>query len=301
MPTQDRMAHVAFDLDRTLGFFEVVSPLAFLWSREFLSNPEQAANNSTLRISKKLDLQLAKARETFARSLLGEPELLYTILRPDLDELIKPLLRSKCFKTAIIYSNTGVSYSVELAKFLIEKQYKTPFFSLIADHWHPLRDEDRTDKFTEPKKTIGTLQKLFRRATHSKRDVPIKNILFVDDRIPKHELALQENEGLHYLHIHPYVPHITDKQRDHILFLAVNALDRHGLLRSTEYLESPFCHRDIPYEFTKHYPIRGFRELLTFVKSSMHHSEAEPSNWQEGVPYIRNTMRDYLAGCSKNI
>ena len=296
------MAHVAFDLDRTLGFFEIVSPLAFLWSKEFLSNPEQSAVNSALRISKKLELQLTKARESFARSLLGEPALLFTVLRPDLSEMINPLLRAKCFKTAIIYSNTGVSYSVELAKFIIEKQYKAPnFFSLTADHWHPLRDEDRTDKFTEPKKTIGTLQKLFRRATHARKDVPIKNIMFVDDRTPKHDLTAQEKDGLVYMHLLPYVPSVTDKQRDQLLFLAVAALDKHGLLRYTEYLQSPFCYRNIPYEYTKQHPIRGFRELLSFVKASMYHVEADKTNWEKGLPYIRETMRDYLEGCSKNV
>jgi len=296
------MAHVAFDLDRTLGFFEIVSPLAFFWSKDFLSNPEQAAANSSLRISKKLELQLTKARETFARSLLGEPALLFTILRPDLGEMIRPLLKAKCFKTAIIYSNTGVSYSVELAKFIIEKHYKAPgFFSLTADHWHPLRDEDRTDKFTEPKKTIGTLQKLFRRATHERKDIPIKNIMFVDDRIPKHELADQEKDGLVYMNLAPYVPSVTDKQRDQLLFLAVAALDKHGLLRSAEYLQSPFCYRNIPYDYTKQHPIRGFRELLSFVKTSMYHVEAIPSNWEKGLPYIRETMKEYLEECSKNV
>ena len=289
------MAYVAFDLDRTLGFFEIVGPLAFLWSKEFLSNPEQSANNSSIRMSRKLEIQLARARETFARSLLGEPKLLFTVLRPDLAELIQPLLKSPKFKSAIIYSNTGVSYSVELGKFLIEKYYKAPnFFSLTADHWHPLRDEDLTGKFEEPKKTIGTLQKLFRRAAHRRNDVPIKNILFVDDRVPKHELAYQEKEGLTYLNIHPFVPSIKDKQRDHILFLAVSALDKHGLLKSTEYLESGFCHRDIPYDYTKHHPIRGFRELLSFVKTAMFEVEVGPTRWREEVTYIRKTMKEYL-------
>lgn len=284
------MAYVAFDLDRTLGFFEVISPLAFLWSIEFLSNPEQRKNNS-LKISHKLEFQLAKARETFARSLLGDTELLYKVLRPDLKDLIEPLLQSKKFKTAIIYSNTGISYSVELGKFLIEKVFRKPnFFSLTADHWHPLRHADRTKG--EPKKTIGTLQKLFRRATHSPNDVPIENILFVDDRTPKHELADQEKDGLTYFHIPPYVPSITDKQRDKILFLAVNALDRHGLLKSTEYLDSGFCYRNIPYDYTKYHPIRGFRNLLSFVKASMYVKKT-PTDWRGPV---KKTMKEYLEG-----
>jgi hypothetical protein len=289
------MAYAAFDLDQTLGFFEIVGPLAFLWSKDFLSNPEQSANNSSVRISRKLELQLARARESFARSLLGDPKLLFTVLRPDITEIIRPLLKSDHFKSAIIYSNTGVSYTVELGKFLIEKYCKAPnFFSLTADHWHPLRDEDRTGQFEEPKKTIGTLQKLFRRAAHIRKDVPVENILFVDDRNPKHLLAEQEKDGLTYLNIHPFVPSITDKQRENILFLAIAALDKHGLLKSSEYLESGFCHRTIPYDFTKQHTIRGFRELLNFVKTAMFEVEVEPTPWREGVTYMRKTMQEYL-------
>jgi hypothetical protein len=74
----------------------------------------------------------------------------------------------------------------------------------------------------------------------------------------------------------------------------VAALDRHGLLKSSEYLESGFCHRDVPYDYTKHHPIRGFRELINFVKMSIFHVDAEPTRWREEVSYIRKTMQEYL-------
>lgn len=289
------MAHVAFDLDRTLGFFECVSPLAFLWSKDFLRNPEQKRLNIPLKISRKLEVGLSRAKDTFAKWLLAEPSLLKTVLRPDLDELIKPLLKSKKFVTAIIYSNTGISYSVELAKNLIETQYKARgFFSLTADHWHPLRSEDHEKKFEEPKKKMITLQKLFSRTTYSQRDVPYKNILFVDDRVPKHDLQSCEPKGLVYMNLMPYVPTISDKQKDNLLFLAVAALDKHGLLRSQEYLESPFCNRLIPYDNTKSFPINGFQELLAFVKATMNRINDPPTRWRLGTPYIKKTMADYL-------
>ena len=289
------MAYVAFDLDRTLGFFECISPLAFLWSKDFLFNPEHLRVNQNIRISRKLDTQLARARETFARSLLADPDLFYRVIRPDLGEIITPLRKPNVLKAAIIYSNTGVSYSVELAKFLIEMKYKVPvFFSLTADNWHPLRTDDFIDKYTEPKKTIGTLQKLFRRAAARRTDIPLKNILFVDDRIPKHDLAAQEKDGLTYMNITPYVPSISNKQLDEILFLAVAALDKHGLLRSSEYLDSPFCNRNVPYDHTKQFSIHGFRELLSFVKQSMYHAKDKPTNWRRGTPYIKKVLSTYL-------
>ena len=291
-----RMAYVAFDLDRTLGFFEFVNPLAFLWSKDLLLNPEHGRINPNIRISRKLELQLARARETFARSILADPNLFFRIIRPDIEEILTPLRKPNVLKAAIIYSNTGVSYSVELAKFLIETKYKVPnFFSLTADNWHPLRTEDRIDKFTEPKKTIGTLQKLFRRAAHVRKDIPLKNILFVDDRIPKHDLTAQEKDGLTYMNIQPYVPSISKKQIDEVLFLAVAALDKNGLLRSSEYLESSFCNRNIPYDNTKQFSIHGFRELLSFVKESMYDAKDEPINWRKGTPYIKRVMSEYLS------
>jgi hypothetical protein len=289
------MAHVAFDLDRTLGFFEHISPLAFFWSKDFLTNPEQKRINTPLKISRKLEVALTRARETFAKWLLAEPSLLNTILRPDLDELIKPLLKSKKFVTAIIYSNTGIPYSVELAKSLIEAKYKCRgFFALTADNWHPLRTEDHEKKFEEPKKKMVTLQKLFSRATYSQRDVPYKNILFVDDRVPKHDLESCEPKGLVYMNLMPYVPNLSDKQKDNILFLAVAALDKHGLLRSKEYLESGFCNRRIPYDHTKSFPISGFQELLGFVKAHIQGINDTPTRWRLGTSYIKETMADYL-------
>jgi len=139
------MAYVAFDLDNTLGFFELTNPLAFLWSPDFLENPEQSAVNQRLEISSKLNTKLKRARATFADSLLNDSDLLSLVIRPNIDAILVPLLKNKKkLKAVIIYSNTGVTYSMELAKYLIEKKFRAPgLISLMADHWHPLRVADR--------------------------------------------------------------------------------------------------------------------------------------------------------------
>jgi len=97
------MAYVAFDLDNTLGFFELTNPLAFLWSPDFLENPEQSAINHRLEISTSLNNKLKKARTTFANSLLEDSSILSIIIRPNIDAIITPLLKKNNLKTMIIY------------------------------------------------------------------------------------------------------------------------------------------------------------------------------------------------------
>ena len=296
------MACVAFDLDNTLGFFEVTNALAYLWSPQFLENPEQSRKNGPLKLSRSLDTKLREARLSFAHSLLRDKAILSTILRPNLDAMIVPLLQAKRqrrLKTVIMYSNTGVSYSTELAKTLIETMYKSPaLFSLIADHWHPLRRADhpnhRPGQYVEPRKTIETLQLLFKRASHSSNDIPLQNILFVDDRTPKHALQQQEPAGLTYLVPSHFVPVITAEQKDYILFLALTALQQHGILSNREYMESGFCFRDIPYEMTNHHSIRGFPDLLDYVSSVMDRVHGSVSPWTPDTQAISRQVQEFL-------
>lgn len=298
------MAYVAFDLDRTLGFFECVAPLGFLWSKDFLENPEQGKHNGAVNISSKLETALRRVRETFARLLLADPTILYTVLRPNLDTLILPLLKAKKegnLKSVIIYSNTGVSYTVELARFLIESHYKSfGLFSLVADNWHPLRTGDIVGPFEEKKKTIGTLQKLFKRSTHSRDEIPLSKILFVDDREPKHELEAQIEDGLTYIQPVAFAPSITEKQKHHIVFLALYALEKHGIFRSREYLQSGFCYRNIPYDYTKKYAIRGFTELVDYILYAMEDVNPVPTDWRRDTAAIERRMTAFLQQAKGN-
>lgn len=294
------MAYVAFDLDNTLGFFGITNKLGDLWTTQHIITPEQ--QNTNARISKRLEIKLARARETFAKLLLKDKNILYTVLRPNLDALIKPLLDAKHarkLKTVIIYSNTGSDYSLELAKYLIETHYKCRgFFSLMANHWHPLRGLDHVGsvqgRYTEPLKTIETLQRLFKRATHSQNTVPLSKILFVDDRLVKHDLEKQEPEGLTYLVPTRFVPPANDRQRQHILLLALYALNEQGLLTSNEYLDSPFCNRDIMYDYTHSTKIRGFNDLLDYVKLKIYQEERPQNKWRSDTPQILSRMNKFL-------
>jgi hypothetical protein len=295
------MAYVAFDLDNTLGFFEITNKFAFLWSPSFLDNPEHSIVNRPLNLPSSLSQQLKRARQIFVDKLLEDKDILNTIIRPNIDSLILPLLEAKKkgkLKTIIIYSNTGVSYSLELAKAILEKKYGTEIFSLLADHWHPLRAADHKDHrpghYVEPYKTIQTLTLLFKSATKEKANIPYKNILFVDDRMPKHTLQVQEVEGLTYLVPTHFVPKITHLQKDYLLFLAWMSLEEAGLLRNPDYFRSGFCTRNIPYEITKVYTIRGFPDLLAYVFQSVEHVKGSVRAWVPDTASLKAKMTRFL-------
>ena len=295
------MAYVAFDLDATLGFFEVTNPLAYFWSPGWLNNPEQSAVNRHLEISSKLRVKLAKARANFANSLLTHPDILSLILRPNLDVVFEPLLaakRNRKLKSVIIYSNTSVMYSIELAKYLIEKRFNAPaLISLMVDHWHPLRSSDRHPSpdgtYVEPDKTLKTLQVLFRTATKSNITPPTDKIMFIDDRSPKHKLKEQEAEGLTYIVPSAFYPKVTELDKKMILFLAIHALQRAGLFSDDEYLKSGFCHRIIPYDYTKRHRVHGFISLCDYVWKQMQNVKSD-TNWKSDTDTLRSKVQAYL-------
>ena len=293
------MAYVAFDLDATLGFFELTNPFAHFWSPNYLENPEQSAVNKRLELSPRLKAKLARVRTTFANSLLRNPHLLDIVLRPNLDAILTQLLAAKKankLKSVIIYSNTSVTYSMELGKYLIEHKFKSPnLISFMADHWHPLRTADRpgpivVGKYVQPEKTLKTVQLLFRTAS---RSTPTADkILFVDDRNPKHKLEEQEKDGLKYIVCKAFYPNFTIEDRDLLLFLALEAIQRGGLLSDTEYL-SEFCSRTIPYNYTKRHRVNTFPDLYAYVARRVYAVESSPP-WQPDTDSLREEVRSFL-------
>jgi hypothetical protein len=221
-------------------------------------------------------------------------------------------------KAVVIYSNTGVTYSVELGTALIEQAWRAHrLFRVAADHWSPLRKADRSNRseqapaeYEEPLKTIQTLRVLFRkaagatvgtrRASHNSATplIPLKRILFVDDRTPKHALAAQEAGGLTYLVPTRYVPSAAKAPlatRQLIFALAIEALSRAGLLRDREYLHSGFCHRQIPYDWTKLHPIRSCLDLLQWVWEEMESVRLPREAWVDDSAALANTTERFLA------
>jgi hypothetical protein len=185
---------------------------------------------------------------------------------------------------------------MELGKYLIEHKFKSPnLISFMADHWHPLRTADRPGpivpgKYVQPEKTLKTVQLLFRTASRS-TPTPDK-ILFVDDRNPKHKLEAQEKEGLKYIVCKAFYPSFTKEDRDLLLFLALEAIQRGGLLSDREYL-SEFCHRTIPYNYTKAHRVRSFPELYDYVARRVYAVETSPP-WKPDTDSLREEVRAFL-------
>lgn len=291
------MAYIAFDLDNTLGYFEIVGPLAFFMSPEFLKNPEETVSNE-LTISKRLVAKLDHVRREFAKELLKRDDLLHAVLRPNLDSMIKPLLRKK--PTVIIYSNTGNTFSTHLARDLIEQKYKSPgLFKLIADVFHPLRKPETTgakgaDGYLDPKKTYPVLANLLMHAAKIHTPIHPDQVLFVDDKTPMHPIANATVYGLTYIKPTPYVPKISKKVRQEILQLALAAMDRSGLLSDQEYLASGFCFRTVR-RAKGVTTFRGFPDVLSYVWKTMNESYYPPGVWNDDTFTIEIEMRRFFS------
>jgi len=295
-----RMACVAFDLDETIGNFRAILHLASLWSIDALNLSEQRREAAPFVPSHTLKTTLERVKETFAQYLFRNKELLDLIIRPNIGELLGPLLqarRARHLKTMIIYSNTGTTYTVELTQYLLEQMFKTTnLFSVRADWWHPLRTADKVviDGEVIMHKRIETLQLLFQKGLKSKKKIPLGNILFVDDRVPRHTLVQQIPEGLTYLVPTPFQPTIPAKQKEYILFMAFAAMQQHGLLENKEYLDSRFCHRNIYVSGPENTVLRvdSLPELFGAVAKNIMHAEGVP--WKSDSAALRKGVREFL-------
>jgi hypothetical protein len=296
------MAYVAFDLDNTLGFFEYTNPLSFFWSPEMLTNPEQArANPGVAELPPALLRRLAQARENFYTRLRTKHALLARkLLRTNLSRLLDPLLRlrrRRDLRSVIIYSNTGVTPSLEFAKRLIEDTFylnsgPRGFFDVLADHWHPLRVHDRVAGGGDLHKTTRVLKDLFHEATGVRP--PSSKILFVDDRQPKHELAEAEADGLTYLVPTPYYVNLGQRDRLTLVAAAIEAMHDAGLLENKAYLESAFCNRKIPLSPTTSYEVNGFKALVEFVIGQVMAVKVPLKPWENDSDEIDDAMNTFL-------
>jgi hypothetical protein len=293
------MACVAFDLDETIGNFQAIGILANLWSIDDLNTPEQLQGDQ-FKPSPSLKTILNRVKDTFAGYILRDKILLDMIIRPNIGELLEPLLaakRSKHLKTMIIYSNTGNKFTVELAEHLLEHMFKVPnLFSVTADWWHPLRRADRVviDREVIMHKRIETLQLLFQKALKTKKSIPLGNILFIDDRSPRHTLIQQVPQGLTYLVPTAFRPTIPDKQKEYFLFMAFAAMEKHGLFENPEYLQSKFCNRTIHVSYPPMRPVKinGVLELFRAVSTLFMDVEGIP--WQPDSAALRKGVKEYL-------
>jgi hypothetical protein len=271
-------AYIAFDLDNTLGYFDIIAPLAFFWSPEFLSNPDQAKYNAPLRISNGLKGKLKRARDRFASALLRRTDLLEKILRPNLNTLIDPIVSTRYLrkvKAVVIYSNTTNYYKMELAKALIEREFKAPgLFSLVADIYHPLRGADHVEErperhYIEPLKTYASLHELLQEAADTSAAIHPHQVAFIDDRKVLHELIKETPAGLLYIQPTSFFAAFSKKERQQIMQMALEAMQQVGLLNDVEYMRSGICNRIVAYEQFPLKKLRGFPDVLSYVWSKM--------------------------------
>jgi hypothetical protein len=296
------MAYIAFDLDNTLGFFEITNPLAHFWSPEFINNTEQKdlPGNSNTLVSPRLEKTLQKVRERFAKLLADDP-VLPCVLRPNHKAMFEPILQAKKHKklrSVIIYSNTSHHPSMFLAKDILEKIYKAKgLFAYCADAWDRHRARDRVPykpgEYVEPLKQLSTLKHLFQVATHSPRTIPTTSIAFVDDRRPKHTLEKDESDGLCYIVPTHYRPMVKLPQKKRILELALQAMDDYGVLNDEEYLRSGFCFRDAPIDWPRKAELRGFPDLLAFVWDCMKGIQGNPT-WEDDGMTLRSKFTEFF-------
>ena len=277
--------YVAFDMDNTLGYFEVVGPLAYFMCPEFLENPEESKNNR-LEISKRLRSTLARVRKTFAMELLKDG-VVETVLRPNLTSMIRPCIKAKA--TVILYSNTGNTFSTHLAKDLIEHKFKAPgLIKLVADVFHPLRHPETqgargADGFLNPDKTYPVLMTMLQSVSHA--SIHPDEVAFVDDRDPVHRIAEAVPLGLTYIKPTAFAPRMGKRSRQRILEIGLYVMDRAGLLSDMEYMSSAICYRVVQGR-----TIRGFPDLLSYVWERMNETYFPPSKWVDDTIMIEGEI-----------
>jgi hypothetical protein len=146
----------------------------------------------------------------------------------------------------------------------------------------------------EPLKTPKVLKALFREATHERRVIPSKNILFVDDRRPKHAIQEEEPRGLTYIVPTPYYADLSKKDRLSLVAMAIESLDEAGIMDDSEYVDSAFCNRLIPYDFTKTYRISSFYELAEFVLAEVLSVRTPARAWEADTDVLRARISTFL-------
>lgn len=269
------MALVAFDLDNTLGFFYHIGIWGNFFSVETFESSFNRHLNPHISLRPSLKEKLRKAEGLFIKKLLKSPRLLKTILRPDLAVTIKPIIRAKALgriKAVCIYSNTWNPFSVHLAKELIETIYKCKgLFDCVVDATNPIRKQDwLVVDDGEPLKTFGTLKRIFKELCHIKTRIHPEEIVFIDDRIKKHDLKLYEKDGLRYIQPQAFAPRLTRTDHDEVLMLGMDVLIHTKLIEDVDYLRSDLFHRKL-YFGMKHDVkiIRNIYDLLSVSETTL--------------------------------
>jgi hypothetical protein len=293
------MAYIGFDLDNTLGIFHHVAAAGHFFSQDIFNNSETLQLNPNFYLSSSLRKRLAAAEERFLRQIAIRPHLVNEILRPNLDALIRPVLQGRIYgkvRAVCIYSNTINTFSMKLAKTLIEDRYKAPgLFCACVDATDPLREMDfHTEKgrTAEPKKTYPVLKAIFKTLCHVRSSIPPSKMIFIDDRKVPHSIKSAEADGLTYIKPVAYNPVISRDHKKEILYILLETLSAEELLNDNEYLNSSiFRCLKRPYFNEKIRVIGNFGDLLQYVADEI----AAP--WGTGSTHFKDdgkTLRQEL-------
>lgn len=281
------MALFAFDLDNTLAFAEHLVPFGEFLSVATLNNLCSQHMNGPLRISKRLAARLARAEQRFIATVADRQHLVNTILRPNLDALMRPILvnhRAGKVRGVVIYSNSASSFCLHLVATLIEQRYQTPgLFCDLVDAGDPIRkhDYERLSR-GQPLKTYRVARAIFKRCGAHTPFGP-QNIVFVDERLQRHAIEAQVADGLTYIQPTVYAPTVPNAQKKELFTLLVETLAAEGLLADTEYLNSPVFHCLKNFWGTKRWrAIANFGDLMEFAAESL-------DRVGSGIPFTDDT------------
>jgi len=297
------MSLVAFDLDNTLGFFDVVGPWGEFFSVDLLENSVNTLKNPGQIFSPTLKRRLRKVEAAVLKAIRGNPEILEMIIRPNLDALLLPIIQAKRkgkVTAVCIYSNTPNTYSMYLAKALIEDIYEYPgFFDCMVDATQELRADDwkRKEKgSSEPLKTLSTLRCIFKDLCGIKGTIRPDQVLFVDERLKKHALEIEEARGLTYLKPTVYSPPVSKALKEKCFETILLAIDGTGLFEDKEYLESGILNC-VKYDLLSKSTVKieDIFELLKYVEDMAEHPWVAPTEFKDDSKAIRQTVLKFLA------
>ena len=198
-----------FDLDNTLGDFGTIDFFGLVYEPKvitgFIDKKEDKAFLKT-QIQLYSDEQhdfLEDMRNKFEK-ILHEKELDKEVLRPELKEILNPLVeqyRKHKILGFVIYSNNGNLYSLEYAGRSIQKMFNAPkLFLKFLDRYHSLRDKYDGNAIGSRSKMVNTIKQIV-------PDLENKHLLFVDDLIHNDFYTTLESTYIHIPAYNSNIPH----------------------------------------------------------------------------------------------
>lgn len=271
------MALVAFDLDNTLGYFSHVGVWADFFSLENLENPFNLSLNPKFKLSKELREKLRGAEKLYIKKILESELIVKSILRPNLDAMILPLIAAKKqgkIRAICIYSNTWNTFTPGLGKALIETLYNCEnLFDCVVDASHPIRAADWSNRLQGNQiKTFQVLKSIFRQLCGVKGSIKESDVLFVDERLEKHAISSSESKGLIYLKPTEYLPKLQMSLLKKVFNIGIEVLEESGLFKDTHYLESDVFHciKFGPWDKINIYiPVQNIFELIQIAEENL--------------------------------